>query len=257
MLKVSAFNSVAKQTSLVVEDEWKRMQDIIIRNVLQKQKEGEDTSVTSDAQYDSRGHCAKQAWQTIMCSRTKLVLTGHLLENTETNGISSAMEVEGLRRGLCELNERGLKIKNLTTDKNPSIAVMVKNEFKGIQHYIDPWHFVKNLKKMLRNATMKLNRASEIKDWLLPINNHIWYSIIEANGDGQRCAEQIFSILLHTLGIHEWKSGRLEDVLKEAHNKFSMTDSQKIAYAENDPSMISSIMQRARIKQISRLFQSL
>uniref|UniRef100_A0A914Q5Y4 Transposase n=1 Tax=Panagrolaimus davidi TaxID=227884 RepID=A0A914Q5Y4_9BILA len=110
MVKWTTFSYVQRNTFTVVAQEYGKMMEDILGDVLKRQQEGEEVFVSADAQFDSRGYCAKQGWETIMCSRTKRVLTGHLLENTETNGNSSAMEVEGLRRGLLELGDRGIGV---------------------------------------------------------------------------------------------------------------------------------------------------
>uniref|UniRef100_A0A914PJ30 Uncharacterized protein n=1 Tax=Panagrolaimus davidi TaxID=227884 RepID=A0A914PJ30_9BILA len=48
--------------------------------------------------------------------------------------------------------------------------------------------------------------------------------------------------LLHTLGIHQWQGGRLEDVLHRVHSKFSLTPAQKKKYRKNNPSNIKSVL---------------
>uniref|UniRef100_A0A914QYL1 Transposase n=1 Tax=Panagrolaimus davidi TaxID=227884 RepID=A0A914QYL1_9BILA len=151
------------------------------------------------------------------------------------------MEVEGLRRGLLELGDRGIAVKILTTDRSKSVATMVKNEFGFINHLFDPWHYIKGLHKIFREAT-KLKTAPEMKAWLSPILNHIWHSVIQANGDGNRCTEFIYVTLIHTLGIHQWQGGRLEDVLHRVHSKFSLTPAEKKKYRKNNPSNIKSVL---------------
>uniref|UniRef100_A0A914YKU9 RNase H type-1 domain-containing protein n=1 Tax=Panagrolaimus superbus TaxID=310955 RepID=A0A914YKU9_9BILA len=161
MIKWSAFNLVARNTFTVIDEEYSKMKTEIINDLLEKQNNGEETKVCADAQFDSRGYSAKQGWETIMCAKTKRVIAGHVLENKETGGNSSAMEVEGLRRGLQELSDLGINVSHLTTDRSKSVASM---------------------------AT-KLKTAPEMIVWLSPILNHLWHSVTFAEGDGKLCAE--------------------------------------------------------------------
>ena len=56
---------------------------------------------------------------------------------------SNAMEKEGLKRGLQYLAEEGVKVGALVTDRHPSITKMMKEDYKGIEHYFDCWHVAK------------------------------------------------------------------------------------------------------------------
>uniref|UniRef100_A0AC35FY75 Uncharacterized protein n=1 Tax=Panagrolaimus sp. PS1159 TaxID=55785 RepID=A0AC35FY75_9BILA len=68
------------------------------------------------------------------------------------------------------------------------------------------------------------------------------HSVIQANGDGKRCSEFIYVTLMHTLGIHQWQGGRLEDVLHRVHSKFTLTPAEKKKYRKNNPGNIKSAL---------------
>lgn len=113
--------------------------------------QGEETCISADCQFDSRGYCASQGCETVMCSKTMFVLTGHVLERSETNNNSGAMEVEGLKRCLEELKAKGVKVKVLTTDRSKAIISFML-QFDDIVHLLDCWHLFKSLNKAFREV---------------------------------------------------------------------------------------------------------
>uniref|UniRef100_A0A914ZGD6 Uncharacterized protein n=1 Tax=Panagrolaimus superbus TaxID=310955 RepID=A0A914ZGD6_9BILA len=79
-----------------------------------------------------------------------------------------------------------------------------------------------------------------MKVWVGPLLNHMWHSVKAANGDGDQCIQFMMTSLIHSLGVHEWQPGRLEDVLREAHSKFVLNRIEKAKYKKNNPSLIES-----------------
>lgn len=52
------------------------------------------------------------------------------------------MELDGLKRCLAELEEKGVTINSLTTDRHPQVEAEMKRQQKFV-HYFDTWHVVK------------------------------------------------------------------------------------------------------------------
>lgn len=52
------------------------------------------------------------------------------------------MEWDGLKRCLTELEQKGIVINSLTTDRHPQVEAEMKKR-RGITHYFDTWHVVK------------------------------------------------------------------------------------------------------------------
>ena len=55
------------------------------------------------------------------------------------------MELDGLKRCLDELRQKGVKVKSLTTDRHPTVEAYMRKEKPEIQHYFDTWHVVKGM----------------------------------------------------------------------------------------------------------------
>ena len=69
------------------------------------------------------------------------------LQCTETTS-SVAMELEGLKRCLSELDDRGYNISTITTDRHVLIAPYLRTERPDIKHQFDCWHIAKGMSGM-------------------------------------------------------------------------------------------------------------
>ena len=56
------------------------------------------------------------------------------------------MEKEGLSRAMTFLDEKGLKIQVLVTDRHTQIAKWIREQHPAINHYFDVWHVAKGKK---------------------------------------------------------------------------------------------------------------
>ena len=61
----------------------------------------------------------------------------------QVTGGSGAMEPAALEASLRFLQEAGIKILHLVTDRSTTVRAMVREKFPDINNQADPWHFVK------------------------------------------------------------------------------------------------------------------
>ena len=54
------------------------------------------------------------------------------------------MEKEGLIRAINMLEDRDLEIKEIVTDRHPSIQKHIREKMKQTRHYFDIWHIAKS-----------------------------------------------------------------------------------------------------------------
>ena len=92
---------------------------------------------------------------------------------------------------------------DLVTDVHPGIGKMVRDEYPGIHHAHDIWHFGKSLKKKLVKVSKK---HPKIAAWENSIVNHFWWSAKNCKGDPDLLLELFHSLLFHVLNIHAWGS---------------------------------------------------
>ncbi|CAH1276369.1 Hypp9395 [Branchiostoma lanceolatum] len=93
-------------------------------------------TIMGDGRCDSPGYCAKYCSYTVMEEKTALILDMKLVQVTET-GTSLSMEKEGLQRCLTELDDNGIEIECLATDRHRGIAAMMKKDYKDIKRRVD------------------------------------------------------------------------------------------------------------------------
>ena len=53
------------------------------------------------------------------------------------------MELDGLKRCLRDLEDNGITVESLTTDRHPQIESYMRKNVHSISHYFDTWHVVK------------------------------------------------------------------------------------------------------------------
>ena len=115
-----------------------------------------------------------------MDDQTNTILDFQLVQVSEVAN-SSRMEKAGLERSLEKLENSGLQIGVLATDRHPQIAFMRKN-YQNVNHQFDVWHLAKNVSKKLREKA-KTKKCPALMPWLKSISNHLWWSAATYNGD--------------------------------------------------------------------------
>ena len=116
---------------------------------------------------------------------------------------SNAMEPEGLQRSLHSLSKQHVKIGILATDRNLTVAKMMRENYQEIKHEFDIWHIAKNITKKLTEKA-KSSKNDELLPWIQSIANHFWWCCSESKGDEQLLREMWLSLLYHITGVHEW-----------------------------------------------------
>ena len=76
--------------------------------------------------------------------RIIILSTHRLLQSNETGG-SNGMEKEGLRRSLAMLEEGGVSVSCLVTDRHPQIQKFMTDNHSDVEHFYDVWHVAKGM----------------------------------------------------------------------------------------------------------------
>lgn len=86
---------------------------------------------TGDGRMDSPGHCAQYCTYTFMENNSKKVISVKTMDKRETERKSANLEKLGFIRGMQDVRERGLQVKEVVTDAHLQIgAMMSKFHFK-------------------------------------------------------------------------------------------------------------------------------
>ena len=80
----------------------------------------------------------------------RLINQFHFHFNLQSNEVPSSchMEKEGLIRAVGFLEENGVAISQLVTDRHLQVAKWVRENLQGTTHYIDVWHVAKGIQNM-------------------------------------------------------------------------------------------------------------
>ena len=108
---------------------------------------GDEMCVIGDGRSGGPGRSAKYGMYTVMDQATEYILVMEVVHVSETDQNSKAMEPEGLRRILKRLHEASVAVSMIATDRSPSVRTVLRDEFPGITHQYDVWHFAKSIHK--------------------------------------------------------------------------------------------------------------
>ena len=183
----------------IINEAWERER----RSVIEELSNKEIVKLNGDGRSDSPGHNAKYGTYTFMDSESGKVVSFNLVQVTEVSS-SNAMEKEGFVRCLNSLEDDGISISTITTDRHTSIASTMQKDYSHITHQYDVWHLSKSILKKLRKKA-KLKKNQDLNHWLQSISNHLWWSAATCNGDVVLLREKWVSVLHHVQNKHSWK----------------------------------------------------
>ena len=127
------------------------------------------------------------------------------------------MEKIGFIKRLQMYKGENITSTQITTDHHTQIRMYMREKEPDINHQFDVWHFVKNIKKRLINASQKASCKIPSK-WIKLIRNHLWWACATSEDDVELLREKWISILFHIQDKHEWTG----------HNKFAKCAHQKL-----------------------------
>ncbi|KAG1656416.1 hypothetical protein GQR58_023955 [Nymphon striatum] len=152
-----------------------------------------------DGRADSPGHSAKYGSYTVLEERINKIIDQQLVQSNEVAN-SGQMEKEGLIRAASKLQDAGLPIDVIVTDRHPQIQKWLRMSLKDTTHYFDVWHVSKGLTKKLEMLARKPG-CEPLREWITSISNHLHWC---ANTpDPEVKLAQWLSIINHMHNIHE------------------------------------------------------
>ena len=160
-----------------------------------------------DARCDSPGYNAKYGTYTIMDQQSGRIIDLHVSHVGLTVN-SSRMELDGLKHNLRRLDENGISMASLTTDRHKQVRKYMREERKDVTHQFDIWHVSKNIKKKLSKFAKK-KCCSELNHWIKSIINHFWWCCATCDGNETVLRERWLSILDHIKNVHDWEGNEV------------------------------------------------
>ncbi|XP_062588586.1 uncharacterized protein LOC134250245 isoform X2 [Saccostrea cucullata] len=164
---------------------------------------GRQLHLGGDGRADTPGHCAKFGSYTLMDLAENVVVDLQLIQSNEVGG-SCLMEKEGLIRGVRYLEENGLPISQIVTDRHLQVAKWMRENLPDTTHSIDVWHVAKGFKKKLL-ALSKEKDCEHLREWIKSLVNHLYWvpSSAPDDEDSELRWEKWTSITNQVQNIHE------------------------------------------------------
>ncbi|XP_071854147.1 uncharacterized protein [Apostichopus japonicus] len=154
-----------------------------------------------DGRHDSAGHSAKYGSYSFMDFEWNMIVHLELVQSNEVTS-SNAMELEGLKRGLKYLQERGINVETLISDRHRSIAKYMREQQPDIDHFYDVWHVAKGLSKKIDQLAKK-KTCTAVGEWSKSISNHLyWVAASTSDGDGEVMLAKWQSVTNHIQNVH-------------------------------------------------------
>ena len=192
------------------EKTFYNIQDSYLFPVVNKVWEGEQNFVfnelndrelwlSGDGCCESPGHSAK--YYTMIDQSSNKIVDFQIVQVSEVTN-RNALEREGFKRSMENIQGKGAKVKVVATDRRPSIKSDMKRIYPNIDHQFDVWHLAKSVTKRLTEKAKK--DCGNLFPWIKSVSNHLWWCADTCNGDKEVLRKKWISIVYHTANIHHW-----------------------------------------------------
>ena len=102
--------------------------------------------LSGDGRCDSPGHNAKYRTYTMIDQSSDKIVDFEIVQVSEVTS-SNAMEREGFKRCMENIQSKGVKVKVVATDRHVSIKSDIKQMYTDVDHQFDVWHLAKSVTK--------------------------------------------------------------------------------------------------------------
>ena len=183
----------------VINEIWEGEQNSVFNDLKDK-----ELWLSGDGRCDSPGHNAKYGTYTMIDQHSNKIVDFHIVQVSEVTS-SNAMEREGFKRCMENIQGKGAKVKVVATDRHVSIKSDMKRIYPDVDHQFHVWHLAKSVTKKLTEKAKKKD-CGDIFPWIKSVSNHLWWCADTCNGDKELLREKWISIVHHTANIHQWDS---------------------------------------------------
>ncbi|XP_077498744.1 uncharacterized protein LOC144109837 [Amblyomma americanum] len=157
---------------------------------LLQELQGQQVNLAGDGRADSPGFSAKYGTYTLMDVERHKVLHFEIVQSNDDGG-SCRMELEGLKQGLAFLQSDSIKVAVLVTDRHTQITCFLRNNKAAITHEFDVWHM--------------------LAPWIKSVCNHLYWAAASSEGKAELIVPKWLSLLNHVRDIHTHDQ-KLQDI---------------------------------------------
>ena len=197
----------------VIQEAWITHQESLLAGLAQT-----PLKLAGDGRCDSPGHNAKYGTYTMLDTESDKIVAFEIVQKSEVNN-SACMEKEGLIRCFKKLQDHGVTVEQLATDRHPQIVCHMKKI--NTAHQFDIWHVSKSVVKKLAQKA-KGKQCEDLRPWIRCIANHLWWCCATCKGDYDLLRDKWLSVLHHIANIHQW--GHSEIFTRCEHEQLTTED---------------------------------
>ncbi|XP_063078694.1 uncharacterized protein LOC134468751 [Engraulis encrasicolus] len=197
------FKEVQRKVLLPVIDEYYLAEQQGVLSLFCN-KEGEDDKVTllGDGRCDSPGYNAKYCSYTFMEEQSQYIVDFQLVQVSEVTS-SQAMEKKGFLRSLEFLQNEGMHIDCIATDRHVGVrAALKQRQYSHIDHQFDIFHMAKSVKKKLAEHAKTRSKAV-LFPWIKAVSTHLWWCASTCGNDDVILRERWTSVARHVTNQHD------------------------------------------------------
>ncbi|KAH7969747.1 hypothetical protein HPB52_021715 [Rhipicephalus sanguineus] len=112
------------------------------QQALLEQLKSAGVKLAGDSRADSPGYTAKYGTYSFLETTVNRLVDVRLVQSNEVASINH-MELEGLKRALQHLDDSGIPVREVVTDRHVQVRKIFKTVRPGTSHQIDSWHVSK------------------------------------------------------------------------------------------------------------------
>ncbi|XP_078340505.1 uncharacterized protein LOC144617479 [Crassostrea virginica] len=203
-----------------------------------------------DARCCSPGHTAKYGSYSQMDLELGQIIDVQLVQSNEVKS-SYWMELKGLIRCLKKVEEEGVVISDLVTDRHSQIKAYMKKERTNFNNWFDVWHVAKGVFKKLETSGKK-KMCKQVADWARSVSNQLYWCAASSDGDGEMVSEKWLSNLNHITNVNEGHGERFPKFLHGELEDRDWIKKGSLAFQE----MEKFVRGRLLVEDIKKLFQA-
>ena len=188
-----------------------------------------------DGRCDSLGHCAKNCTYTLMDIDSCKVVDFEVVSVSQVAN-SNVMEIKGFKDVLNSVENQGIRVSVISTDRHPQIRKEMCTNHPDKEHQCDPWHLAKSISKKLASASNKTG-YQDLKPWIPSVINYLWWSATTCEGNAQLLKENWVSLCHHVTNRHEWPGNQFYH--KCAHQPYLPEAARRKKWLKPGPSQCS------------------
>ncbi|XP_077564701.1 uncharacterized protein LOC144180190 [Haemaphysalis longicornis] len=199
---------------------------------LLEKAQGSPVKLAGDGRADSPGFSAKYGTYSLLDVEKNKILHFEVVQSNEAGG-SCRMELEGLKRSLMFLEDHGVAVELIVTDRHAQIKCFLRKEKQSIRHEFDVWHWAKGVSKKL-HAAAKQPGCRELEPWIKSVSNHLYWSAASSKGCHEMIVPKWQSLLNHIRGVHTHDSSLFPSCVhgSKAYNKLKDVVTARVLLAD-------------------------